>query len=246
MFEWLIMEVCLHTRLFTGPTQFLIQLVFCGFLPDLLLSLYCPCMWIRASSRAGWGRDQKMKRKFFTVRKQDPREELIRQGYFRNKGKFAYVRHKTDTCGTPKSRANDSTYLITAPSTTGEVTTRQVCVVTNNNQRDMCTDISEIVIVAVNETKSPILKCDMNTACTTNAKEQGNLCDKWNCEGSRQQYLMKNQYQDWILTEKDMITEKKQFQDMITEKTEYKNKERKQNCCVGPEESGTITVFGVN
>ena len=81
--EWIVYEVFLYTKLFTGPEQFLIQLLFTTIMPDLYFMLYCPYMWIRASVRdmwAGWGRGRKGKH-FNFVRKPDPREELTRQRY---------------------------------------------------------------------------------------------------------------------------------------------------------------------
>jgi hypothetical protein len=94
--EWMVYEVFLYTKLFTGPEQFLIQLVFCTILPDLYFMLYCPCMWIRGSMRerwAGWGRGRRGNY-FYYVRKPDPREELTRQGYFVKTvhGQFVYMR----------------------------------------------------------------------------------------------------------------------------------------------------------
>ena len=40
--EWLVYKVFLYTELFTGPDQFLIQLVLNSILPDLYFMLYCP------------------------------------------------------------------------------------------------------------------------------------------------------------------------------------------------------------
>ena len=82
--EWFVYEVFLYTKLFTGPEQFLIQLLLPAILPDMYFMLYCPYMWIRASQRdkwTGWGQGRKEKH-FYFVRKPDPREELTRQGYF--------------------------------------------------------------------------------------------------------------------------------------------------------------------
>ena len=96
--EWLVYKVFLYTELFTGPDQFIIQLVLNSILPDLYFMLYCPLTWIRCSVRnswAGWGSDTPQAH-FYWVRKPDPREELTRKGYFVNLGQFVYVRMNTN------------------------------------------------------------------------------------------------------------------------------------------------------
>ena len=100
--EWLVYKVLLYTELFTGPDQFLIQLVLNSILPDLYFMLYCPLTWIRCSVRnswAGWGSNTQ-RAHFYFVRKPDPREELTRTGHFVNVGQFLYVRKKTQNSET--------------------------------------------------------------------------------------------------------------------------------------------------
>ena len=91
--SWLVRALFFYTKLFTGPDQFIIQLVAISIIPDLYFTLYCPFTWIRASIRnswAGWGTETRRKQ-FSYVRKPDPREKLKRQGYFRN---YLYVRNE--------------------------------------------------------------------------------------------------------------------------------------------------------
>ena len=98
--KWVVFEVFLYTRLLTGPEQFAVSNL-SYFMMDLYLMMYCPYMWIKSSTRdrwAGWGRERGSRGKYFYfVRKPDPREELIRQGYFNTTGHFAYLRRKNNT-----------------------------------------------------------------------------------------------------------------------------------------------------
>ena len=95
--ECLIYEVFLYTRLFSGPEQFAVQQL-SYFMLDLYFMVYCPYKWIGKSTRdswAGWGQRGKRGKYFNFVRKPDPREELIRKGYFvKTAGHFAYLRRK--------------------------------------------------------------------------------------------------------------------------------------------------------
>ena len=96
--EYWIHEVFLYTKIFSGPQQFVIQMIFNNIMPDIYLTLYCPCMWIRASTRAnwtGWARTNTKLLKFQYVRRPDPREELKNKGYFRTKNRFLYTRKET-------------------------------------------------------------------------------------------------------------------------------------------------------
>ena len=102
--ERLVYEVFLSTQLLTGPEQFAVQQFSC-FMLDLYFMVLCPYMWIRRSLRnswAGWGQGRRGRSgKYFNfVRKPDPREALIRQGYFLKTRKFAYIMRKTDTVET--------------------------------------------------------------------------------------------------------------------------------------------------
>ena len=114
--EWLVYEVFLYTQLFTGPEQFLIQLVFSTVMADLYFMLYCPCMWIMASMRegwAGWGRGRRGDY-FYYVRKPDPREELARKGYFVSNVHFAFIR-KSFLENRKRLQRDHSVYRITEP-----------------------------------------------------------------------------------------------------------------------------------
>jgi hypothetical protein len=115
--EWLVYEVFLYTNLFTGPEQFLIQLV-SSIGIDLYFMLYCPCIWIRESLRegwAGWGRGRRRRGNYFYyVRKPDPREELTSKGYFACDGHFAYTR-KSFLDNRKRLQRDHSVYEITEP-----------------------------------------------------------------------------------------------------------------------------------
>ena len=96
--QYWIHEVFLYTKIFSGPQQFVIQMIFNNIMPDIYLTLYCPCMWIRASTRAnwtGWARKNTKLLEFQYVRRPDPREELKNKGYFRTKNRFLYTRKET-------------------------------------------------------------------------------------------------------------------------------------------------------
>jgi hypothetical protein len=113
--EWLVYEVFLYTNLFTGPEQFLIQLVL-TVMTDLYFMLYCPCMWTMASLKegwAGWGRGRRGNY-FYYVRKPDPREELTRIGYFSSNGHFSYIR-KSFLENRKRLQRDHSVYEITKP-----------------------------------------------------------------------------------------------------------------------------------
>ena len=91
--------IFLYTKLFSGPDQFIIQLVFVSILSDLFFTLYCPFSWINASIKgrwAGWGKGTS-RTDFKYVRKPDPQEELKRKGYFRKRGRFSYVSRGKNT-----------------------------------------------------------------------------------------------------------------------------------------------------
>ena len=121
--EYWIHEVFLYTKIFSGPQQFVIQMIFNNIMPDLYLTLYIPCMWIRASTLAnwsGWGRKDTKLLKFQYVRRPDPREELKNKGYFKTKNRFLYNQKETHTAdGFIKKRLDNirdfSIYLICEP-----------------------------------------------------------------------------------------------------------------------------------
>lgn len=122
--EWSVYEVFLSTQLFTGPEQFVVQQLSC-FIMDVYFMLYCPCMWIRRSIAdrwAGWGqraRKTRGRKYFYFVRKPDPREDLIRQGYFRKRGQFAYMRNNDVVKSVMEQRLkhqkDHSVYVISEP-----------------------------------------------------------------------------------------------------------------------------------
>ena len=99
--EWLLFEVFLRTKLFTGPEQFAIHHI-CCIICDLYFALYCPLTWIWMSLQdnwEGWVQQVETRRaKYFRyVRKPDPREELYRKGYLLKKsGHFIYMRKRSD------------------------------------------------------------------------------------------------------------------------------------------------------
>ena len=97
--EYWIHDVFLYTQIFSGTQQFVIQIIFNNIMPDIYLTLYRPCMWIRASIMAnwsGWGRKDTTLSKFQYVRKPDPTEELKKQGYFKKKNRFQYKQKNTN------------------------------------------------------------------------------------------------------------------------------------------------------
>ena len=153
--QYWIHEVFLYTKIFSGPQQFVIQMIFNNIMPDLYLTLYIPCMWIRASTLAnwsGWGRKDTKLLKFQYVRRPDPREELKNKGYFKTKNRFLYNQKETHTAdGFIKKRLDNirdfSIYLICEPylgkevaQSTKELKTRITKQFTMNDQT-YCLDI---------------------------------------------------------------------------------------------------------
>ena len=126
--EYLIHDVFLYTQIFSGPQQFVIQIIFNNIIPDIYLTMYIPCMWIRASILAnwcGWGKKDTTLLKFQYVRRPDPREELKRKGYFKKKNRFQYKQKDTNIADIfIKNRINNlgglSTYLICEPYNGGK------------------------------------------------------------------------------------------------------------------------------
>ena len=113
---WLVRSIFLYTKLFTGPDQFIIQLVLLSVIPDIYFTLYCPFMWIRSSIRdnwAGWGTRTTMSC-FSYVRKPDPREEFWRKGYFGKK--VEHVTERTlDEVSTKKAFRHKRSHLACEP-----------------------------------------------------------------------------------------------------------------------------------
>ena len=96
--RWSIFNLFLFTNWFSGSQQFLIMNT-TFFMLDLYFTLYAPCTWVKESIEknwAGWGKNIKKGTHFYFVRKPDPREELLRKGYFKKVGCFAYIRKKTN------------------------------------------------------------------------------------------------------------------------------------------------------
>ena len=96
LFHWCVRAIFLYTEFFSGPDQFFIELVFIAVPADFLITLYFPFSWIRSSSKgrwAGWGATAQAAQ-FRYVRIPDPREELLKKGYFKKSRKYLYVSNK--------------------------------------------------------------------------------------------------------------------------------------------------------
>ena len=92
--RWGVCNLFLFTDWLSGPQQYLIMnTTFCVL--DLYFTLYLPCTWVKESmdkNWAGWGRNANTGKHFHFVRKPDPREELLRKGYFQKIGRFAFLK----------------------------------------------------------------------------------------------------------------------------------------------------------